>query len=116
MKLQRPRARRYLFVANIELTDLQSEARFTDQTSDLSLFGCHVNAGETLPAGIRIRLRIRHTGAQFGALGKIVYASPNTGMGVEFTEIEHNDQLVLEKWIGRLRDAGGRAGERVSSC
>jgi len=116
LKHQRPRARRYLFVASIELTDLQSEARFTDQTSDLSLFGCHVNTGEILPAGIRIRLRILHTGAQFGALGKVVYASQDQGMGVEFTEIEPNDQLVLEKWIGRLRDAGGRVGERASSC
>jgi len=116
LRHQRPRARRYFFVANIELTDLQSEARFTDQTSDLSLFGCHVNAGEILQAGIRIRLRIVHTGAQFGAIGKIVYASPNAGMGVEFTEIEPNDQVVLERWIGRLRDAGGRVGERASSC
>jgi len=116
LRHQRPRARRYFFVANIELTDLQSEARFTDQTSDLSLFGCHVNAGEILQAGIRIRLRIVHTGAQFGAIGKVVYASPNAGMGVEFTEIEPNDQVVLERWIGRLRDAGGRVGERASSC
>lgn len=116
MKHQRPRARRYLFVASIELTDLQSEARFTDQTSDLSVFGCHVNTGEILPAGIRIRLRIVHTGAQFGALGKVVYASSNTGMGVEFTEIGPNDQLVLEEWIGRLRDARGRVSQRAGTC
>ena len=116
MKHQRPRARRYFFVASIELTNLRSEARFTDQTSNLSLFGCHVNAGEILPAGIRIRLRIVHTGAQFGALGKVVYASQNAGMGVEFTEIAPDDQLVLERWIGRLRDAVRRVGERVGTC
>ena len=116
MKHQRPRARRYFFVASIELTDVQSETRFTDKTSDLSLFGCHVNTEEILPAGIRIRLRILHTGAQFGALGKVVYASPNAGMGVEFTDIEPNDQLVLERWIGRLRDARGRMGESAGTC
>ena len=43
MRTERPRrARRYLFVATIELTDTQSEAKIQERTSDLSLFGCRV--------------------------------------------------------------------------
>lgn len=38
LKSERPRARRYSFAASIELTDLQSETHFTEQTSNLSLF------------------------------------------------------------------------------
>ena len=43
MQLERHRARRYSFHASIELTDLQSETQTKEQTSDLSLFGCHVD-------------------------------------------------------------------------
>lgn len=105
LKPERPRARRYTFAASIELTDVQSETHHTEQTSDLSLFGCRVDSLELLPAGIRVRVRIVHRGASFVALGKIVYALPNAGMGVVFTEIEPNYQLVLENWIAQLRDS-----------
>ncbi len=49
-------------------------------------------------------MRIAHRGANFAALGTVVYARPNDGMGVAFTKIEQKDQLVLEKWIDELRD------------
>lgn len=109
LKSERPRARRYSFVASIELTDVQSETRFTEQTSDLSLFGCCVDSEKLLPAGIRVRVRIMYTGESFIALGKVVYASPNAGVGVAFIEIEPNHQFILEKWIARLRARERRA-------
>ena len=38
------------------------------------------------------------------ALGKVVYALANAGMGVEFIEVEPNRQFILEKRIAQLRD------------
>jgi hypothetical protein len=52
------RARRYSFVAPIELTDLQSEVQLKEQTSDLSVFGCRVDTLKFLPTGTRVRIRI----------------------------------------------------------
>lgn len=104
MFTEHPRARRYLFVVGIELTDLQSEAQIRERTSDLSLFGCHVDTRKLFPVGTRIRIRIAHRGANFAALGTVAYAGPNAGMGVAFTKIEQKDQLVLEKWLDELRD------------
>ena len=49
LKPERPRARRYSFAGCIGLTDLQSQARLTEQTSDLSLFGCRAGPGKLLP-------------------------------------------------------------------
>ena len=77
LKSERPRARRYAFVASIEFTDLQSETHFREQTSNLSLFGCHVDTGKLLPAGIRVRVRIVHRGASFVALGTVVLMTPS---------------------------------------
>lgn len=104
MKPQRSRARRYPFVTSIELTDLQSDRRLVEQLRDLSLFGCHVDAEKLLPRGTKVRLRLVHAGAAFVALGKVAYAEEHSGMGVVFTKIESNHQLVLEKWLAELRD------------
>jgi PilZ domain len=104
---ERPRAHRYSFVASIELTDVQSETQTREQTSDLSLFGCHVDTREPLPTGTVVRIRIAHKGAKFAAFGRVAYARPNAGMGVVFTRIEGNNQSVLEKWIAEIRDKRG---------
>jgi hypothetical protein len=100
---ERPRARRYPFIANVELTDVQSQTQITGRTSDLSLFGCLVVTLRPLSAGIRVRIKIVHTGKSFSADGRVAYARPNAGVGVVFTKIESNDQLVLERWISKLR-------------
>lgn len=70
-----------------------------------------MDTGKLLPAGITVRVRIAHTGASFIALGRVVYALPNAGIGVVFTEIEPNHQSILEKWITQVR---GRAPERTA--
>jgi PilZ domain len=105
---ERPRARRYLFVAGIELTDVQSEIQIRERTSDVSLFGCRVDTLKLFPTGTTVRIRIAHRGANFAALGSVVYAEPNAGMGVAFTKIEEKDQSVLERWIDELTKRRGR--------
>jgi hypothetical protein len=104
MQLERHRARRYFFHASIELTDLESETQTKAQTNDLSLFGCRVDTVKPLPAGTKVRIKISHRSESFEALGKVVYARQNEGMGIHFTNIEPNDQFVLDKWIAERRD------------
>jgi hypothetical protein len=108
---ERPRARRFPFSANIELINLESEAGIRDQTTDLSLFGCHVHTSKAWASGTRVRMRIAYRGAIFTVLGRVVSVRTNAGMGVVFTRIEQKDQLILEKWIAELRDAGERSSQ-----
>lgn len=103
MKPERPRARRYPFVAKIELTELHSETQSLEQTIDLSLFGCHVITGKPLTTGTAVWLKITHQGANFEAFGRIASVRPNTGIGIVFTKVEEREQSVLEKWIAELR-------------
>jgi PilZ domain len=100
----RPRARRFPFVTSVEVTDLQSEAQTIDQISDLSLFGCQVEAAKPLSAGTRVRIRIVHKGETFAALGRVANVRPNSGMGIVFTGIEEDAQTILEKWVAELRE------------
>jgi hypothetical protein len=91
-------------VTSVEVTDLQSEAQTIDQISDLSLFGCQVETAKPLPAGTRVRIRIVHKGETFAALGKVANVRPNAGMGIVFTAIEEDAQIILEKWVAELRE------------
>jgi hypothetical protein len=98
------RASRYTFAARIELTDVRSETHITERTRDLSLFGCRVDTLKPFPQGTKVKITIAHRSANFEALGRVAYVRPNAGMGIVFTSIDPNDQLVLEKWIAELRD------------
>lgn len=104
MQLERHRARRYSFHAGINLTDLRSETQIKEQTSDLSLFGCHVDTLKPLPPETKVRIRIAHRSENFEALGRVTYSRSNAGMGILFTRIERHDQSILDKWIAELRD------------
>jgi PilZ domain len=104
MQPERPRARRYAFVSDIQLINVQSDATVLEQTSDLSLFGCHVHTLKPFAVGTRVRIRIAHRGSIFAALGRVANARADGSMGVIFTRIEQNDQLILEKWLNELRE------------
>ena len=103
MQSERPRARRYPFVAYIEITDVDSEAEIRAQTSDLSLFGCSVKTKELLPKGTIVRVRIVHASTTFIAQAKVAYAGRGAGLGLVFTGVEPHKQSVLETWIAQLR-------------
>ncbi len=94
---------RYSFVANVDLTDLQSETGTRGQIVDLSLFGCGVATSEPLPAGARVRIKVVRRGAGFAALGRVAYVRDGE-MGIVFTHIEPNDLLLLDKWIAEMRE------------
>ena len=104
MHSERPRARRYPFVATIEITDVGTETQFIGQTNDVSVYGCGVNTQKALPKGTTVRVRIIHASTNFVALGKVTYANPDAGIGVAFTQVELNHQAILEKWIDQLRE------------
>jgi hypothetical protein len=104
VKAERPRARRYPFVASIEMVDLQSEMRVQARVTDLSVYGCGVNASKSVPVGTHLRIRISTKGSAFSGFGKVIYATSGSDMGIVFTQVEPNDQMIWEKWISELRD------------
>ena len=104
MHTKHPRARRYLFVATIELTDTQSEAKIQGRTSDLTLYGCRMETHTPFPTEAKVRIRIAHRSANFVALGRVSYTTSEGGMGITFTHIEPKDQLILEKWVEEVRN------------
>jgi hypothetical protein len=54
--------------------------------------------------GTKVRIRIVYRGASFHAQGKVIYARPESGIGIAFTGIERENQQVLEEWISEIRN------------
>ncbi len=100
------RATRYPLIAAVEIVELQSNARMRARTSDVSLIGCYVDTVNPLPAGTEVRVQLTHQDTIFTALGVVAHLQQNMGMGVRFTEVELDQQAVLEKWLAGLSEAG----------
>lgn len=101
---KQPRAKRYSFVATVELTQVDSNGQMREKTSDLSLFGCHVTTPMPWPIGTKVSLRISHKGSAFAATGSVAHVQPGAGMGILFTRIGPTEQTVLDSWLADLRD------------
>jgi hypothetical protein len=102
MGLERRRTPRYQFIAQTEIVEIESGAKFKAQTGDLSIGGCFLDMLAPLPQDSLIQLTISHAKGKFTALGRIVFVFPQLGMGVIFTDIEPAQHAVLEQWVAEL--------------
>ena len=100
-------APRHLFVAPVQLTDVQSEKQIAAHTKNLNLFGCFVETISPFPQGTKVRLRISRTGAHVIALGKVADSQPNAGMGIAFITIEPSSLPALDGWLASLTERNG---------
>ena len=100
MYTEHRRALRHLLGGTVEVTDLESEKQIATLARNLSLFGCFVATATPFVAGTKVRLRITHRGATFGALGWVAHTSVSEGMGIAFGEVEARDRAILDTWLG----------------
>jgi hypothetical protein len=93
------RSQRYSFGAPAEIKDLTSKHKQVLFALDLSAGGCFLKTSHPLAKGSRIRVRIRHAGAQFTAIARVIDDRSQEGMGVEFIRLKPKDRAILEKWL-----------------
>jgi hypothetical protein len=93
---------RYFSVIDIELIGVQSEIQIKGRTANLSLFGCSVLTSKSLPKGTSLEIKMSHGGADVEADGRVIYASPELGMGIVFTNIEGASERILDRWVAEL--------------
>ena len=97
---ERRRVPRIPFTATSVVAERGSSRIVIAQTSDLSRFGCFVQAPEPYPQGTRVHVEIAHGGATLTALGKVAYVT-DEGMGIVFSIVEPDNQALLEKWLAQ---------------
>ncbi len=96
------RVYRHPIVADIEVTDVQSGMQTRVQTKDLTLFGCSVVTMNLFPKGTSVKVKVIHKGQELAAIGKVVYARPDIGMGIAFTNVDPKHERIIEGWIAEL--------------
>ena len=100
MERERRRTPRYIFFAAAELMEDKSEVRVASRLSELSLHGCYLDMMNPFPVDTPILLKIwMEESTVFQTKGRIIYAQPNMGAGVEFVDVEPKYLAVLQHWL-----------------
>ncbi len=68
-------------------------------TAEISRLGCFVKTMTPFTSGEAVTVKITYNGQALSAAGKVVYVLPAKGMGINFSAIAADDQLVLDDWI-----------------
>jgi|ERR1700722_5789097 hypothetical protein len=95
-------APRYPFTVEIELIDLDTGIQIKARTKDLSLFGCGIDTLKPFPKGTNVGIKLTHGDEHILAKARVVYGSPELGMGVAFLGIEAEYERILDGWIVQL--------------
>jgi hypothetical protein len=93
---------RYSLAVDAEITDMHLKILVRARTKMLSLHGCGVESLTLFPKGTSVRIKLSHRRAEVKALARVVYASADLGTGVAFTDIEQEDERILECWIAEF--------------
>jgi hypothetical protein len=99
---ERRLAVRYPFTATAEIMELRSETRVTGRSSDLGRGGCYIDILSTFAIGSLVRVRLEREKKLFEAIATVSYAQQSVGMGLAFTEVKPEHQIVLQSWIAEL--------------
>ena len=98
----RRNAPRYALILVAAVIDMESEARLSARTSDVSRTGCYVDTLNPMPKGKAVYVVLSRGEEVFEARGRVMYVSAGLGMGIQFDEPIDPEQLrILDRWIER---------------
>ena len=97
MELSQRRTPRYPFSGSAEITSagLSQPTRVTE----LSLYGCYLEAVDSLPPRTRVTLKITTGGQGFEARASVLYSRPMQGMAVAFRDVKPSVLAILHEWL-----------------
>jgi hypothetical protein len=96
---------RYPFSLTAEILDLETGTRLGGVTSDLSLRGCFVRTASHLEVRARVRLTLARKKQKVEIFAETRRAA-QTGMALEFLDIDPISNAILRSWIETLRKSG----------
>jgi PilZ domain len=96
---------RYPFSVTAEILDLETGSRLRGVTSDLSLPRCFVCTNGQLEVRARVRLALAKKKQKVEILAAI-RRTAQTGMVLEFLDIDPISNAILRSWIESLRKSG----------
>jgi PilZ domain len=79
-------------------------------TRDLSASGCFVKTETHFAEDSEVIVRIRHSGTDFAAVGRVSSNITPEGMGIQFVQVQPRYQAIIEEWLGYKTAASAEAG------
>jgi hypothetical protein len=98
------RSPRYPFMAIAEIIHPESGGVPGSRVAKISLNGCFVNTPKTIPVGSEVVIKIFAESECFAATAKVVYANPNSGVGLAFKEVPPKSDALLRQWLLKASD------------
>ena len=96
------RAPRFRFVAEVEMTDVQSGARTRGHVENVSQTGCYISTANPSIVWSHLKLLITRNQQRCEAEGLVVHTQPNHGMGVSFEKLSPPNLSILNSWLREL--------------
>ncbi len=92
-----------------EIEEPNAHAKVNGRVTDLGLGGCYVDVMTVFPVGTPVLARISREGQLFQVEAEVKYSKQGLGMGLAFSKLTQEQQLLLMGWAVEL--SGGTFGE-----
>lgn len=102
---ERREARRYTFICAVELTEVQSGARISARTTDLSLRGCYIDTLNPFPVGTRVRLQLNKNDQHLQFRAEVTSCHMGSGMGLIFEQLTPAQTNTVVSWLENVPSA-----------
>jgi PilZ domain-containing protein len=99
MNPERRRFPRFSFIAHAKVIDIASDTTVNARISELSKNGCYMDMINPLPFDTVVQVEITHADQVFRTRGKVIYSQPHMGMGVAFTGVTPENDVLMESWV-----------------
>jgi hypothetical protein len=96
---ERREARRYAFICSAELTEVESGARISARTTDLSLRGCYIDTLNPFPVGTRVRLQLTKNDQHLQFRAEVTSCHMGSGMGLIFEQLTPAQMTTVVSWL-----------------
>jgi hypothetical protein len=90
---------RQLITAEVGIYETATGTKLKARLADLSSGGCFLDMLNPSQEGTEVKLSITLRGDVLIVTGKVTFAMPNMGMGVQFEGVEAPQRALLEKWL-----------------
>ena len=91
---------RFALILVAVVTEVDSDTRLSARTSDVSSTGCYIDTLNPIRKDKQVNIVLNQGEEVFESRGRVMYASPGLGMGIQFEEpIEPHQLQILNRWL-----------------
>jgi hypothetical protein len=112
---EKRRSPRYQCEGSVQMREASCDVHTWATFTDISLHGCYVEAQATYPVGTVLQLRLEAKSIKVETKGEVRVSYPYLGMGIAFSEMTGENQVLLKELLGSLSRPSVIMGPGIAS-